>query len=237
MRVESSPRVSSEDALLQTLEALSAEDELNDWILSRLHPYVGERILEVGCGVGTFTRRLVKYGEVVAIDPWPEAVARCRELVGNKARVELGGIEEAELDDFSFDTVVCLNVLEHISDDLQALKTMRSKLRPGGFLLLLTPAHPWLYGTLDAAFEHHRRYRKKDLEASLTAADFEVQGLTRFNMLGVPGWFVGGQILRMREIQPSLLKFYSRLLPVARWVEDRIRVPLGLSLLAVARAK
>lgn len=236
MKVESSPRASSESPLLQTLEALSAEDELNDWILSRIEPYIGERILEVGCGVGTFTRRLVKHGEVVAIDPWPAAVSRCRELVGRDARVELGGIEDFELDDSGFDTIVCLNVLEHIPDDLHALAAMRSGLRKGGFLLLLTPAHPWLYGTLDTAFEHHRRYRKKKLEGSIMAAGFEIQELTHFNLLGVPGWFVGGQMLRLREIRPSLLGVYRWLLPFGRWVEERYRVPVGLSLLAVARA-
>jgi SAM-dependent methyltransferase len=236
MQIESSYPVSTDERLLRTLEALSAEDELNDWILSQIEPYIGERILEVGCGVGAFTRRFVKYGEVVAIDPWPEAVSRARLLVGDKARVELGGVEDLRLPDQDFDTVVCLNVLEHIPNDLNALQEMRTRLKTGGFLLLLTPAHPWLFGTLDRAFGHQRRYRRKQLEVALSSAAFEIRDLRRFNFLGVPGWFLAGRILRRKQIGPSLFGTYRRILPFGRWVEDRYRPPLGLSLIAIAEA-
>ena len=235
MTAETSVAAPSDLGLWRTLEALAAEDDLNDWIFSRVEPYLGSRILEVGCGVGSFTRRLSQRGDVVALDPWLPAVVRCREVVGKDVTVLHGSIEEMTLNG-DFDSAVCLNVIEHIKDDVEALRKMRSHLREGGNLVVLTPAHPWLYGSLDEEFGHYRRYRKAELERAVNMAGFKVVHLRHFNLIGLPGWLVATRILRMRELRPGLLGVYRRLLPLSRWIEERYRPPFGLSLLVVARA-
>jgi 2-polyprenyl-3-methyl-5-hydroxy-6-metoxy-1,4-benzoquinol methylase len=221
---------------MRTLEALAQEDPLNDWIFSRISPFLKGRILEVGCGIGTFTKRLVDRGTVVAVDPWPEAVEICRERLGDKAEVLVGHLEDLSSTlKPGFGALVCLNVIEHIEDDVTALKHMTELLAAGGHLLLLTPSEKWLFGSLDEAFGHYRRYRKSEFRDLLMQAGLEIVDLRHFNFLGILGWWIAGKILRVKEMKRNHLRIYRMLLPPFRWIEDRLRLPIGLSLIAVAR--
>ncbi len=125
-------------------------------------------------------------------------------------------------------------MLEHIADDRARLVAFRERLRPGGHLLLLVPSHPFLYGPIDRAFDHQRRYAKRELQSLLEGAGFRVSDLRRVNPVGALGWLVVGRILRRLEIPGGPLRAFDRIVPVLRLL-DRAELPLGLSLWAVAR--
>jgi SAM-dependent methyltransferase len=134
------------------------------------------------------------------------------------------------------DTIVCANVLEHVEDDRLALTNMRAILRGGGRLLLLVPAHPFLFGTMDQADEHFRRYTRSTLTNRVRAAGFEVERLYQMNALGIVAWFVNGKLLRRRLIPSTQYGLYNRLVPtLARAERGILRPPVGLSLVCIAR--
>lgn len=136
----------------------------------------------------------------------------------------------------SFDCIVCVNVLEHIKDDLEAVKQIRSLLQPDGHFCLLVPAHPFLYGTLDESFGHHRRYTKKRLRELALLTGFSIERLRFFNAAGVFTWLLMGKVLRWRTWGKSPVAAYDRIvIPCTRWLENLIAPPLGQSLLMVAR--
>jgi len=132
------------------------------------------------------------------------------------------------------DTVLCLNVLEHVERDDVALRGLHDLLEPGGRLVLLVPALPALYGSLDRALDHHRRYSRNELLQKLRAAGFEVETNRFFNLLGVLGWTMNSRILKRTTFPPLQLALYDRLVPLFR-LESRFRLPIGMSLIAVAR--
>jgi SAM-dependent methyltransferase len=133
-----------------------------------------------------------------------------------------------------FDTAICLNVLEHIHDHVEALRAVRAHLEPGGHLLVVVPAHPALFGETDRAVDHVRRYARSTLRGALQDAGFGLVELRHVNPVGAAGWFVSSRLLRRREIPAGPLSLYDRLVPVLR-VLDRVPLPVGLSLWAVAR--
>lgn len=199
------------------------------WVAGRCEPYLGARVLDFGAGTGNLTRLLVREErEVVAFEPFAEHAAILRERLGDEVTVT------ETLDHDGFDSAVCVNVLEHIEDDVGALADIHRVLRPGGPLLALVPAHPALYGANDRLSGHERRYTKPELREKLERAGFTVHELRHVNPVGALGWLMSGKVLRRGEITGGSLRLYDRAVPVLRQL-DRLPLPIGLSLWAVAR--
>lgn len=142
-------------------------------------------------------------------------------------------LDAAELG--TFDSVLCMNVLEHITDDVEALRRFRGLLRPGGAALLLVPAHPLLFGEIDRSVGHERRYTKARLARALHSASLAVEDLRHVNPVGAVGWMVAGRDLRRKDVPGRLLRLYDHVVPAVRLL-DPVRLPFGLSLWVVARA-
>ena len=132
------------------------------------------------------------------------------------------------------DTILCLNVLEHVEDDLGALRRLHAALVPGGRLLLLVPAHQRLYGAIDRAIDHYRRYDRAGLVARLQEAGFQVEHSAFFNRLGVLGWYLNSVVLRRTRVPGVQVHLQNVLVPILR-AESALPLPFGLSLIAVAR--
>jgi SAM-dependent methyltransferase len=130
------------------------------------------------------------------------------------------------------DTIICLNVLEHVRDDELSLATMFQLLQPGGRLVLLVPSLPAIYGTLDRALGHFRRYTPSELRQKYAAAGFRMRHLEYFNMAGIPGWWFTGRVLRRELIPTGSLRWYDALVPLFR-LERFLPWRLGQSLIAV----
>jgi glycosyltransferase involved in cell wall biosynthesis len=210
----------------------------NRWMWEQLAPHVGRRVLEVGSGVGNMTRFLASRDRVIATDLDEKYLVILRNLFGtyphmSVERLDLNGPDLPGRGEH-IDTVLCLNVLEHIEDDRGALRRIHDLLEPGGRLVLLVPAIASLYGTLDRALQHHRRYDRNDLLGKLRESGFAVEASWYFNLLGVFGWYVNSRILRRKHFPPIQLSLYDFLVPIFR-VESRMELPFGMSLIAIAR--
>src|SRR5712691_6930703 len=162
-----------------TLERMAAAPRYNRWMFDRLRPWVGRRVLEIGAGIGNMSAFFADRERVVLTDTEPYYLGRLRERFADRRQVL---VTELRLPDVSsglkterLDTVVSLNVLEHIEDDRASLRAMHDLLRPGGRLVLLVPSLRALYGTLDEALGHFRRYVPAELSEKLCAAGFRLR--------------------------------------------------------------
>ncbi len=213
-----------------------------DWQLEQFSPYLGRRILEIGCGVGSIAERLMPRDTYVGLDIEPELLEDARERFHGNASLEFHLIDvtrasHAQLDDLRamrFDTVVAINVLEHIEDDVRALSRIREILCPEGHLALLVPAHPTLYGAYDKLDGHFRRYRSRELREKLKAAGFDIDVFHHFNSIGAIGWWAQYRLLRRSAPPDSELGLMNSLVPLMKRVERAVKPPFGLSVVAVA---
>jgi 2-polyprenyl-3-methyl-5-hydroxy-6-metoxy-1,4-benzoquinol methylase len=227
------------------LETMSEAHRYQAHVFGLIRPHVGARVLEVGCGIGTMSRQLVDIAErLVCIEPNPNCAVRAGAALDGHPRITLRmcHLEEcsrADLLQERFDTVVCVNVLEHIEDDIRALRLFHDVVAPtGGKVLIFVPAIQAAYGPLDAALGHHRRYTKRSLASAFDAAGLDVVDLRYTNPIGLLGWMYNAHISRNIEHSPTQVRLFEQL--VAPWalpLERMIPPPLGLSLLAVGRAR
>lgn len=224
-----------------TLLRMDGAPRYNAWLGRKLRPHLGKRVLEVGAGIGTITRQIEAGRDlVIALEVDPFYVEKLKNLFKNRPQVMplLSGVETADWDrlkPYNIDSIVLSNVLEHIEDDAAAVANFRRVLQPGGALVILVPALPQLFGAMDEAVGHYRRYTPESLRAVLEGQGFKVEKLEWLNLMGIPGWFMNGRIFKRRAVPPVQLKMYDRVAPLLAQLEDRMPIPVGMSLLAVAR--
>lgn len=221
----------------ETLERLAATPRFNRWMFDRIRRWVGRDVLEIGSGIGNLSGFLVDNAErVVLTDTAPEYLDRLRERFQGRSHVRVRRLYlptvDGDLAGRGFDTIVCLNVLEHVEDDMGSLRAMRTLLAPRGRLVLLVPALRALYGTLDEALGHFRRYRPRELREKFAAAGFLMRHLEYFNLAGIPGWWLTGRVLRRRLLPAGSLRWYDRLVPLFRF-ERLLPWRIGQSLIAI----
>ena len=133
-----------------------------------------------------------------------------------------------------FDTVLCLNVLEYVDDPRGSIESMRSRLNPGGTLVVLAPQHGFLYGALDRSLGHKRRFERAELEQLLRGAGFEVERAFSLNKIGTPPWWISSKLLGSKRINKLTLKIFDKTVWLWRRVDPILPWP-GLSLVLVAR--
>ncbi len=221
-----------------TLERMAAAPRYNRWMFERLRPWIGRRVLEIGAGTGNMSAFLADRERLILTDTEPYYLGRLRERFAGRPHVRVAALRlpahDPALAAERLDTVVCLNVLEHIEDDRATLADMRDVLRPGGRLVLLVPALQKLYGTLDVHLRHFRRYERAELMEKLAAAGFAVEDCRFVNRPGVLGWYVNGKLLRRRVLPRGQLAGFKLLMPLLRREESN-PPSVGMSLLATAR--
>jgi glycosyltransferase involved in cell wall biosynthesis len=223
----------------KTLLRLARAERYNRWMLQQLAPWLGQRVLEIGSGIGSFTRYLTGRDLILATELNPRYLRILKNTFERHAQVEVMPLDLTDFDPAPLaarhlDTILCLNVLEHVADDRAALRRLHASLAPGGRLLLLVPAHEALYGAIDRAIDHHRRYERAGLVAKLEEAGFRVETTDFFNRLGVIGWYLNSVILRRTQVPGFQLHLQNLLVPLLR-AEALVPLPFGLSLVAVAR--
>ncbi|MHB8525667.1 MAG: class I SAM-dependent methyltransferase [Candidatus Acidiferrales bacterium] len=230
------------DAFLYSGTELDAMAEARNycrWILDFFAPYLGEKVVEIGAGTGTFSQLLLNAdctAELVLFEAAANLFPSLRKRFSEDPRVHVhaGSFEPSVLRE-PVDSVVLVNVLEHVSDDAALLLRIQRSLRPGGSLLLFVPALQWNYGSLDKAFEHHRRYSKRALEKELKATGFRVEQARYVNVLGIASWFFAGKILRQTTLNPAQVRWYDRwIIPWSFKLEEIWQPSIGQSLAVVA---
>jgi len=226
---------------IETLLRMADVDAYNDWVYRQIRPYMGERVLEVGSGIGNMTGYYADRPLLVCVDLLAESLALARAKVGDRDNVHFvqGDIcadaTVETLAGYQFDTAIMLNVLEHIPDDARALACVYRLLAPGGRLLLLVPAERYLYGTLDRALGHYRRYERRPLQGLVVRSGFAVESLRYMNFPGIFGWFVNGRILRRELLPKPQLALFNVLAPLFERFESGLPPPRGQSLVAICR--
>lgn len=211
----------------------------NRWIFSQIEPYLGRRILDVGCAIGNITQFYADRDLVIGVDVVPDELAVARERFGAENfeayHMDVSSEDLLQFRERNLDTAVCLNVLEHVEDDVHALRNMSNTLVPGSRICLLVPVNKWLYGPMDAIDHHYRRYTKAELNAKVTEAGLTVEHQNYFNLLGIAAWFINNKVLRRSMAAPGQYNLYNALVPALQRIEKAVPPPLGLSLVTICR--
>lgn len=214
-------------------------DRYNHWIFSQIEPFLGHRILDIGCSIGNITRYYVDRECVIGLDIVPESLAiACRRFEGKRFEAYVMSVASPDVAGFrdrGLDTAVCLNVLEHVEDDVSALRQVCAALAPGATICLLTPVNRWLYGPMDAVDHHFRRYTRTELNAKLAAVGLTIVHQRYFNLLGIVAWWLQNRVIRGPMAAPSQYGLFDALVPVLSRVEAAIPPPTGLSLVTICR--
>jgi SAM-dependent methyltransferase len=202
----------------------------------RLRRWIGRRVLEIGSGIGNLSAFLLDRDRLVLTDTREEYLAQLRERFADRRNVRVARLylpnDHQDVADERFDTIICLNVLEHVEDDAGSLAAMRDLLAPGGRLVLLVPALPALYGAMDRALGHYRRYTRAGLVNLFRDSGFDVPHVEYFNLAGVPGWWFAGRVLGRDTIPRGSLRLYDRLVPLFR-LEWLLPWRVGQSLIVI----
>jgi 2-polyprenyl-3-methyl-5-hydroxy-6-metoxy-1,4-benzoquinol methylase len=209
----------------------------NRWTFEKCKSKIHGNILEIGCGIGTFTEALIPYGNVYAIDRNSKNLAVARSRWKQKATFAVGNIETGHIP-FPlpfYNTIICMNVLEHIKDDTKALIHMVRLLKTNGTLILLVPIHPFLYGTIDRAIGHFRRYHEYTIMRLVHINGLNVITKRRINCIGAIGWFFSSRVLRRPHVNSRSILFFNAVAPFFLSLEDMHEPPFGTSLLVIAK--
>jgi SAM-dependent methyltransferase len=223
----------------RTLEVFANTPRLNAWLFSKLSEGVRGDVLEIGSGIGNLSRLILEHADrVVLSDMEPHYLETLRATFAHDPRVavfpyDLDGPPPVEIATRRFDAIVAVNVIEHIEDDVALAGRLAALLKPGGKLLVYVPACPFVYGSLDVALGHFRRYTPASLVALMRRAGLSPEPPRYVNLLGLLGWWLNGRALRRDLLSPKQMALFERLVPLVRF-EDHVRLPVGLGVYTYA---
>lgn len=230
------------------LEALSRMQSLTpyyQWSIELVAPWLGKRILDAGCGIGNATEHLRMFAEyVLAVDLSPKNITVLERRFAEYPNVECAQFDldknMEEIASKKIDSIVCFDVLEHVEDDRALLSQFFKMIQPGGYLLIKVPAGRWLYGSIDIASGHVRRYVKSELKQKATQSGWYVEKIHYMNLFGVVPYFINCRILKKQTsfsgtMSPRQLARIKRMLPILKKLDRLIGPPIGQSLILVAR--
>ena len=228
------------------LEAMDDARNYHRWILRIFEPFLGAHLVEVGAGVGSFSKLILNRHDcqsLCLVEPSRtqyEQLAIYARSLATRARLEVYNTTFAEAAPIikaqqAPDSVIYVNVLEHIADDEAELVTIRQTLSDGGHALIFVPALPWLYGAFDQYVGHFRRYKKSDLEEKLRRTGFEIVKATYFDFPGIAPWLIKYCLLRSESMEPAAVRLYDRfVVPFVSRMESLLPPPIGKNLLVIA---
>jgi len=234
----------------ENLEIDVCRTHFNNWIYKEIFPGLKGDILEVGSGIGTFSQKIIRdvqHSHITLTDISLPYVKKLEERFaksndGNNNINNNNNISICKLDlnckaDYEkigyekFDSIIAINVLEHVEDDIFALQQLYKMLKSEGILIILVPCHKFLYNVIDTNVGHFRRYTKKDLELKIRKTRFSIERMFYFNMLGIIGWYINGNIAKNPKINSSASKLFDRIVPLLKYVEAMTGKKIGLSII------
>lgn len=215
----------------------------NRWVFEQYRDHIGDSILDVGAGLGTFVDYIKNRKKIILLEIEDENVKRLKIKYKGYKNIKAikGDLSKQnlvpEIKREKINTVICLNTLEHIKTDKLMIANIRRSILPKGKLILYVPALKALYGTLDKNLGHYRRYQKDELEQLLVRNRFKIIKSRYLNSFGTLSWFLYSRILKRKKVKEKRILAYDRwLVPIISKMESLLNLPFGQSLLIIAEA-
>lgn len=227
------------------LEVMAFAENYHRWILQVFKPFLGTRVVEVGAGTGSFSELVLEHSltSLSLVEPsaamyeilsrrlnQPDAATRIKTYNTLFANVA----DQIKLNQRP-DSIIYVNVMEHIADDVAELRAIHRTLERDGRLFIFVPALPWLFGGFDKQIGHFRRYRRAELENKCLRAGFKILKSVYFDFAGIVPWGIKYRLLKSDRLDPRAVKLYDKyVVPAARAIESRIEPPIGKNVLLIA---
>lgn len=229
-----------EKALEEVREGRLLINAYDSWLLEEMEPFLGMRIVEVGCGLGNLLSNFKNRELAVGIDNSKRTIEVVKDKFSNFKNVlafeyNIADSSVLSLKTLRFDTAVSLNVFEHIENDDLALNHTSLLLQPNGYFIFIVPAHQWLYGTMDKSIGHYRRYTKTVVKEKLERSGFKVISQKYLNTFGAIGWFINGKLFKQNVPPAGQLKIFNKIVPILKRIEKIFPPLFGITLLTVAQ--
>lgn len=216
------------------LESLVQIDKYNRWIISKFDKYLGKNILELGSGLGNITIKIKEKGfNIVPTDINRYFLSSLKKITRDTFYLnvlDVDGVKRGQ-----FDTIIAINVLEHIDDDIKALGNIYKLLPKKGVFVILVPAHDFLFGSYDKFAKHYHRYSKQSLYSKLSSVGFKIEEIGYYNKISAFGWFINGRLLKKREFPSYQLYIFNFLVPLLDFIDWVIPFDFGISIICIAR--
>lgn len=233
-------KVLGDTALQSTvLEAMGDAPRYRDWLTDLALAHLGDDPVELGSGLGDYADVWLRKGlpRITVTEADETRLAHLRSRFAGDDRVRVGHVDLEDPSPGEHSAFVSFNVLEHILDDVAALRAARTLLRPGGVVVSFAPAFPFAMSDFDRKIGHVRRYTVASMTRSLTAAGLEPVDVRYVNAPGLLAWWLGMRMLHMEPGSgPILTVWDNAVIPVVRRVERRVRMPFGQSVFSIARS-
>jgi SAM-dependent methyltransferase len=230
------------------LELDAQSHHFTRWLYNEVSAGLKGDVLEIGSGIGTYSEKIIHdkspASHVMLTDIAPsytEALTKKFSSNNNNNNVSVSKLDLNRKEDYEkigygkFDSILGLNVLEHVENDEFALQQLYRMLKDEGTMVLLVPCHKFLYNVLDKKAGHFRRYTKKELEYKVSKTQFIIQRMFYFNMLGIVGWYLNGGLAKNPQINGTAYKIFNSLVPVSQHIERLVGKRLGLSIICYLR--
>lgn len=224
----------------EVLESNAEAVNYHEWLCSLALPYLGENPIEIGSGLGDYAQTWLKMGvpKVTVTEADPGRLAHLKEKFHDEPRIELGSIDLDGTTAGNYSAAVSFNVMEHIPDDVAALRAARYAVGDDGAVISFVPAFPFAMSRFDRAIGHVRRYTIDSMSQAYAQAGLDIETIRYVNAPGLLAWFVGMRLLRMTpKAGPTVSVWDAQVVPRARRWESRHRVPFGQSVFAVGRPR
>ncbi|HEY9083409.1 MAG TPA: class I SAM-dependent methyltransferase [Vicingaceae bacterium] len=230
---------------LETLSVITEADNFNKWMFETIEPFCKGNILEIGSGIGNISTHFLENKYAILTTDIRDVY--CNILKDSfKNNPYLLGVENVDIvhENFDekyeyllgkFDTVFALNVVEHIEDDSLAISNCKKLLKTGGHLIILVPAYQFLYNQFDKELFHYKRYVKNEVVELFKKNNFKIINSFYFNAFGIVGWFIFGRIVRKKSIPSTQMKFYNKIILVAKIIDKILLNRVGLSTIVIGK--
>ena len=229
----------------ETLEVISSARKFNDWMYRTIRPFCKGKILEIGSGIGNISVNFLNDGYSITLS---DVRSHYYDFLKNKfsscSNLEAVLMIDLVNDEFDtvyagylekYDSLVALNVIEHIENDRLAIHNCKKLIKPGGTIIILAPAYQHLYNRFDKELSHYRRYDKKLLQKLFNEENLKLIESKYFNFMGIPGWYISGKLQMNKSIPRSQMKFYDKLVPVFKVIDKLVFNKIGLSVITIGK--
>ncbi|MDP2913614.1 MAG: methyltransferase, partial [Candidatus Omnitrophota bacterium] len=208
------------------LDHMAGLDRYNRWFFGHIERYLGNYVWEAGSGIGTYSRFMLDRTQLILSDIVDEYLAALKNNFGKHGNVKILKIDLLDnsnrelISQYRIDTILSINVFEHIKADRAAIEFIYNVLKKNGIFIFIGPNHKFLYNSLDKHANHYRRYSLKETVSYLKDLGFVIEKAFAFNKLAALAWFWHGSILRRKIIPPGSVSYYNMIVPIAGAIDS-----------------